>query len=37
MFSEISWDGDSGGEGRAPDFFIGLKGGATKKVWEPLG
>ncbi len=29
MFSEISWDG-------APDFFIGLKGGATKKVWEPL-
>ncbi len=41
MFSEISWDGDSGGDGRggggAPDFFIGLKGGATKKVWEPLG
>ncbi len=34
MFSEISWDGDSGGG--APDFFIGLKGGATKKVWEPL-
>ncbi len=35
MFSEISWDGDSG-EGGGADFFIGLKGGATKKVWEPL-
>ncbi len=36
MFSEISWDGDSGGGG-APDFFIGFKGGRYQKSLRTTG